>query len=137
MYPIRVGKIPKGAQTPAARLNLEIGELVRVKSYKEILSTLNEISHNRGMYFDAEAVPYCGGAYEVLGRVEKIINEKTGRMMNIKNDAVILKGVGCQARYAQCRRFCPRSIYVYWREIWLERVTNEGHHTASKARNSP
>ena len=137
VYPIRVGEIQKGMRTPAAHLNLQIGELVRVKSYKEILATLNEISHNRGMYFDAEAVPFCGGAYEVLRRVEKIVDEKTGRMMNIKNDAIILKGVGCQARYAQCRRFCPRSIYVYWREIWLERVTNEGQHSESKASNSP
>jgi hypothetical protein len=32
----------------------------------------------------------------------------------------------CEARYSVCRRFCPRAIYPYWREIWLERVP-EGH----------
>ena len=31
----------------------------------------------------------------------------------------------CEARYAKCRRFCPRGIYPYWREIWLERVSGE------------
>jgi hypothetical protein len=35
----------------------------------------------------------------------------------------VLKNVACEARYAICRRFCPRAIYPYWREIWLERVS--------------
>jgi hypothetical protein len=36
-----------------------------------------------------------------------------------------LKDVVCEARYAICRRFCPRAIYPYWREIWLERVSDD------------
>jgi len=121
-YPCRVGRIPNGKPTPSAKLDLRPGERVKVRSYQDILATLNEKSHNRGMYFDAEEVPFCGGTYEVLSRVEKIIDEKTGKMLNMKNDAIILKGVVCEARYAKCRRFCPRSIYAYWREIWLERI---------------
>ncbi len=124
-YPSRVGKVPSGTPTPTATLNLKPGELVRVKSYQEILETLNEKWHNRGMYFDPEEVPFCGGTYEVLRRVEKIIDEKTGRMLNLKNDAIILKDVICLSRYAKCRKFCPRSIYAYWREVWLERVASE------------
>ena len=135
-YPMRVGKIPKGTPTPAAKLDLQPGELVRVKSYEEILATLNEKSHNRGMYFDAEEVPFCGGTYEVLRRVEKIIDEKTGRMLHLKNDAIILKGVECEARYAKCRRFCPRSIHAYWREIWMERVANEEQQLSNKTSDS-
>jgi hypothetical protein len=73
------------------------------------------------MYFDAENVPFCGGEYEVLARVERLIDEKTGKMLTLKNDAIILKDVVCEARYAKCRHFCPRAIYPYWREIWLER----------------
>jgi hypothetical protein len=121
-YPSRMGKIPIGAPTPAARLDLRPGEFVKIKSYGEILATLNENWHNRGMYFDSEEVPFCGGTFEVLCRVEKIIDERNGRMMNLKNDAIILKDVWCQSRYARCRKFCPRGIYAYWREIWLERV---------------
>jgi hypothetical protein len=44
-------------------------------------------------------------------------------MVRFKTDAIILKDVVCEARYAFCRRFCPRAIYPYWREIWLERVS--------------
>jgi hypothetical protein len=33
---------------------------VRVKSYEEILATLDTAGSNRGLSFDAELVPYCG-----------------------------------------------------------------------------
>jgi hypothetical protein len=103
---------------------------VKVKDFGKILETLDEDSRNRGMYFDAEAVPFCNGTYRVRQRVQQIINEKTGKMMHFKTDAIILEDVFCQARYATCRRFCPRSIYTYWREIWLERIAERDHENA-------
>jgi len=124
-YPWRRGKIPKGMRTPSAKLDLQADELVRVRSYSEILETLDQEWRNRGMYFDAELVPFCNGTYRVLRRVERIIDEKTGKMMRLRNDAIILKDVTCLARYAKCRYFCSRSIYPYWREIWLERSRSD------------
>jgi hypothetical protein len=132
-YPSRPGMIPAGRPTPSARLDLQPGELVRVKSYPQILETLNDKWHNRGMYFDSEEVPFCGRTYEVLRRVERIIDEKTGRMLPLRNDAIILKGVVCESRYAKCRKNCPRAIYAYWREIWLERVTDRPAHASPDA----
>ena len=120
-YPWRAGRIPKGMRTPAAKLDLQPGERVKVRSYAEILETLDQDWKNRGMYFDGELVPFCNGEYNVLQRVERIIDEKTGRMLRLKNDAIVLKDVACGARYAKCRHFCSRAIYPYWREIWLER----------------
>ena len=122
-YPRKAGSIPAGGRTPHAALNLQPGELVRVKSLEQILATLDTDNKNRGLYFDAEAVPYCGQTYRVLSRVNKILDEKTGRLVEFKNEAIILEGVFCQARYSTCRMFCPRAIYTYWREIWLERVS--------------
>lgn len=124
-YPRRTGRIPEGQLTPTISLNLQPGELVRVKSHKEILSTLDVRGLNRGLFFDAELVPYCGKVYRVRTRVQHFINEKTGRMTALKTPAVILEGVWCESRYSGCRMFCPRSIYSWWREIWLERVTGE------------
>lgn len=121
-YPMRIGKIARGAKTPSATLNLQPGELVKVRSYEEILATLDEDGRNHGMWFDAEMVPYCGGTYRVLDRVSTIINEKTGKMQNLKNDCIMLEQVVCRACYSRYRKFCPRSIYPYWREIWLERI---------------
>ena len=58
-YPWRTGTVPPGERTPSLTLNLQPGEWVRVKSYEEILRTINEEGNNRGMSFDAEMVPYC------------------------------------------------------------------------------
>ncbi len=123
-YPWRSGKVPRGAKTPALSLDLQPGELVRVRSYEEILETLTAEGHNRGMVFDAEMVPYCGGTYRVLDRVNTIVNEKTGKLQHLKNDCIMLDQVTCLACYAKYRRFCPRRIYPFWREIWLERVSS-------------
>jgi hypothetical protein len=121
-YPIRPYGVPKGAAVPRAQLDLQPGERVRVKRYAEILKTLDSNYRNRGLYFDPEMVPFTEHEYEVDRRQKQIIDERTGKMVRFKTDAIILKDVVCQARYAFCRRFCPRAIYPYWREIWLERV---------------
>ena len=68
-FPRKTGKIPEGRPTPTATLNLQPGELVRVKSHQEILQTLTTGNKNRGMSWDAEMVPYCGKTYRVLKRV--------------------------------------------------------------------
>jgi hypothetical protein len=126
-FPRRKGTIAPGQPTPVAVLNLQPGEFVRVRSYGEILATLDGLS-NRGMNFDAEMVPYCGGVYRVRARVERFIDEKTGKMSTMKTPAVMLDGVWCQSRYSHCRMFCPRSIYTWWREVWLERVDDSSRH---------
>lgn len=118
----RVGMIPAGQLTPICTLNLQPGELVRVKPLKEILATLDKGNNNRGLNFDGEMVPFCGGIYRVRASVNNFINEKTGKMQTLKTPAVILDDVWCQSRYSNCRMFCPRAIYSWWREIWLERV---------------
>ena len=120
------GAIPKGKPTPSEFLDLQPGELVRVKSHDEILLTVNVESMNRGLLWDAEMVPYCGKTFRVLKRVSKIVDERTGYMQEMKTPCIVLESVVCQSRYSECRMFCPRSIYSYWREIWLERVESEG-----------
>jgi hypothetical protein len=101
---------------------LQPGELVRVKSYEEILSTVNFQMMNRGLFFDGEMVPYCGGTYRVKARVSKFIDEKTGKMKYMKTPGVMLEDVWCGSCYSTKRMFCPRAIYSWWREAWLERV---------------
>jgi hypothetical protein len=121
-WPRAVGTIPEGQPTPNADLNLQPGELVRVKSHEDILRTVNTGSRTRGLWWDAELVPYCGHTFRVLKRVTKVIDEKTGRMLHMKNPSIILDSVVCEARYSPCRMFCPKATYAYWREIWLERI---------------
>lgn len=121
-YPWGIGQIQTGSRTPSRKLDLQPGELVKVRSHADILQTLDEAGNNRGMCWDPEMVPYCGGTYRVQRRITLIIDEKTGRLLPMKNDCIQLEGVVCGACYAKYRRFCPRAIPPYWREIWLERV---------------
>lgn len=118
-WPFRSGTL---VSTPVELLGLEVGEYVRVKSFAEILETLDTNNKNRGLFFDAEMVRFCGSTYRVNSRVSKIINEETGEMMNFGNPCIILEDVWCSSDWSTCRRFCPRSIYHYWRENWLERM---------------
>ena len=115
-FPFIEGKLRR---TPAANLGLEPGELVRVKSKEAIVQTLDMHNRNRGMSFDTEMLKYCGRQARVLRRVEHIIDERTGRMLRFKNPCIVLEDVICTSDY---HRLCPRGIYPYWREIWLERV---------------
>ena len=111
-----------GDKTPSTKLNLQPGELVQVRSKDEITRTLNAQHKNRGLWFDVEMVPYCEKNFPVLKRVEKIIDERTGRMIKLPNSCVILDGVTCGGKLSTNRMFCPRAIYPFWREVWLERV---------------
>jgi hypothetical protein len=118
-FPFREGRLDK---TPRETLDLRPGELVQVKSYEEILETLSKKNRNRGMWFGPEMVPYCGSVRRVRARVERIINERTGKLMTLPGECLILEGVICRAQYSERRLFCPRNIFPYWREIWLKRV---------------
>jgi hypothetical protein len=118
-YPFKTGSLEK---TPRATLDLAEGDLVQVKSHGEILATLSTANRNHGLRFDAEMVRFCGGTYRVRSRVERLIDEQTGRMLKLSRDCLILDGVVCPAQVSAGRIFCPRSIFPYWREIWLKRV---------------
>ena len=67
-------------------------------------------------------LPYCGGTYRVKRRVERLIDDRTGKMIRIPSDCLILDGVVCSGELSTGRWFCPRQIYPYWREAWLRRV---------------
>jgi hypothetical protein len=124
-FPRAKGKIPAGQLTPRADLGLKPGDLVRVKSHEEIRATLDTRFYNRGLYFDAELVPYCGKVFRVGARVERFVDERSGRMRQMKTPAVILEGVVCKSLYSGRRMFCPRAIHLWCREVWLERVSED------------
>ena len=119
----RPGSIPVGDPTPTTDLGLEQGELVRVRPFNEVLKTLNAAGMNRGMSFDKEMAPYCEQTLTVRTRVTRFVDERTGKLVTLKNPCIILEGATCQSRYSDCRIGCPRNIYPWWHEIWLERAS--------------
>ena len=132
-FPIEIGRriglikpVPlrgSGSQWPAVeQVDFQPGDLVQVKSREEIAATLDERGFNRGLSFDREMLPYCGQTMRVRGRVRQVIDDKTGRMLKIRKDCLILEGAFCSGELTPGCWFCPRQIYPFWREAWLRRV---------------
>ncbi len=124
----RLGKLkplplsgPGTGQEPVD-LDLQPGDLVRVRDRDQIEATLDEEGFNRKLSFDREELPYCGRTMRVKDRVERIIDEKTGRMLKIRKDCLILQGAVCRGESTPGHWFCPRQIHAYWRESWVEPV---------------
>lgn len=102
-------------KTESTSLDLQPGDWIEVKSRKEIEETLDVSGRNKGLLFDPPMLEYCGKRYRVASRLEKMILEETGKMIELKN-TVTLDRVTCQAWG------CPRANLHFWREIWLKRV---------------
>jgi hypothetical protein len=107
-------------------LNLQPGEVVEIRSAKEIIATLNSEWKNRGLSLEKEMLRYCGGTYRVMCRVNRIIDERSGKMLKLANECIVLQGLQCAGLENRNRLFCTRSPYFYWREAWLRRVKDSG-----------
>jgi hypothetical protein len=83
------GKLTK---TPSQALDLQPGEKVRIKSREEIVETLDTKGRNRAMVVCAEMLRACGSEAEVRFRVDRIINESTGKMRDL-SATVTLKNI--------------------------------------------
>jgi hypothetical protein len=110
-------------KTPTGHTDLQAGELVRIKPKAEIMRTLSKDLRNRGLGFEEEMARHCGRETRVLRRVDRCIDEATGRLLHMKNPCIVLEDVVCDGVYSAN---CPRSIYAFWREIWLDRVDEPG-----------
>jgi hypothetical protein len=121
-WPYENGRL--AGKTPRRKLDLAPGERVRVRSHDAILGTLAG-RVNRGMGFAPEMVGYCDGTYTVRARIERILDEKTGAMLEMKSECIALEDVVCRSSCSSGRMFCPRGVVAYWREIWLERAERD------------
>jgi hypothetical protein len=91
---------------------------VQVRSREEIAATLDVSSKKRGCRFDVEIIPFCVGTFLVLRRAERIINERTGGMMGLPGDCILLlAGISSSDELSTGGLFHPASIYPDWREI--------------------
>jgi hypothetical protein len=113
------GPLKKGECPPSGQLNLQPGDMVRIKRMDEIVATLDNTNHHKGLSFDGELSRFCGRTARVVKRVNRIIDEHSSEMIHIKSDAIMLEDVYCISDY---HRFCTRAIPSYWRELWLEKV---------------
>ncbi|MCK6620528.1 MAG: hypothetical protein HUU32_18380 [Calditrichaceae bacterium] len=110
--------IGEGSGTSRESLNLQPGDWVEVKSKEEIKRTLDKYGKNRRLVFTSEMHHFCGKRFRVRQRLDKMISEKNGQMIQLK-DTVLLEDVVC---YGICKLGCSRYLHHWWREIWLRKV---------------
>jgi hypothetical protein len=102
--------------SPHQELQLQPGQLVRVKSKHEIELTLNRDLRNRGLSFGGDMLIDCGGSYRVAASINRVVHEGTGELLSLKNPSILLEGVHAMGRPL----LIPQNEYFFWREIWLE-----------------
>jgi hypothetical protein len=100
-------------------LDLKSGDLVEVKSSREIFATLDVNGKFKGLSFTPEMARFCGKRFKVYEKLDKIIIEATGELRKLKSPTVILEGVFCDGK---AHGGCDRSCFCFWREAWLRRM---------------
>jgi len=118
---------PHTKQTPVAVLDLQPGELVRIKPVDQVVATLDTRKRNRGIVVCHEMTRACGEVAEVRYRVSRIIEERSAKMREINHSVTLQNHRGEPSLCYECLCYgeigdCPRGELMYWREIWLERV---------------
>jgi hypothetical protein len=99
-------------------LDLQPGELIRVRDPERIFETLDRSGKNRGLWFDRDMLKRTKQQHKVLARVDRIIDDASGRMLEMKTPCIILDGVDCSGEFMS---FSPQHDFPFWREAWLER----------------
>ena len=115
-------KVAGADHVDGERLDLQPGETVEVRSQAEIGRTLDESARLRGLVYTAEMNPACGNRFMVKERIERLIDERNGRMIEIKSDCITLENFICTGEHTRGAWFCAREHFPIWREAWLKRV---------------
>jgi len=102
-------------------------ELVRVRSPESIATTLDRRGRNRGLWFDLEMLKHCGQLKRVERSVDRIIDDTSGKMLQMKATCLVLEDVQASGEFL---RFCPQNELIFWREAWLARDQGPPHDAA-------
>lgn len=104
----------------ADSIDLQPGELVEVRSMREIAQTLDDRGRHKGLYFMPEMEKFCGQRFKIFKKVEIILLESTGELRKLRSPTLFLDGVFCDGSQ---QGGCARSCFHFWRDVWLKRVT--------------
>jgi hypothetical protein len=117
-------------RTPVGNLELQPGEWVTIKPATEIAKTLDNRGRNRGLTCDYGMSNHSGERLRVRHRLDRMISEPTAEMRRVEA-TVVLEGLNCTC--ANVVGGCPRQDFIYWREIWLERLEEPKQNEAATA----
>jgi hypothetical protein len=117
--PVEIQGSISRATTSAVEINT--GDLVRVKSIEEIKQTLDANGFCRGCGFLEPMVRYCGQEVRVAKRVDQFFDEARWRMLKCRG-IVLLEGIYCDGSGHPATIGCDRMCFFFWRTDWLEKV---------------
>jgi hypothetical protein len=95
------------------------GDLVRVRSHEEILSTLDPFKELKGCAFLPSMARYCGTQQRVLRSMRFFMDERDYKLKKARG-VILLENIICNgtATFGECDRCC----FLFWREEWLEKI---------------
>ncbi|MCJ7785287.1 MAG: hypothetical protein MUP41_15245 [Desulfobacterales bacterium] len=100
---------------------LKIGDMVKVLSYSQIRSTLNDRGVFKNLKFQQPMEKYCNNTYEVL-RIPQYVLNNGGRKINKCKDVVILRGLYCNGKGMMTHEGCDMCCLHYWKTDWLKKI---------------
>ncbi len=103
------------------RLALRKGDLVEVRSPREIMDTLDDTGALGAMPFMPEMVKHCGHRFRVDRRADKVCDTINSNLQSRRLlDTVLLDDLRCDgAAHGGCQAECR----YYWKEAWLRVVS--------------
>jgi len=96
---------------------LRPGDLVTVRSFPQISSTLDDSGSLDALPFLPEMLKYCGQTFRVRRRVNKLIQEGVGASMRRIKNVVLLDGTVCDGK---AHDGCQRACFPLWKLAWLK-----------------
>jgi len=105
----------------AKSVPLQEGDLVQVLPLEEIQKTLDDQGNCERMKFLGGMERFCGKEFRVLREIKFMFDEKSWRIVRLKN-AVLLQDHVCDSRGQYDKERCDRSCYYFWKEQWLRKV---------------
>jgi len=100
------------------RPSWRVGDLVEVRSQREIVATLDPEGRLEGVPFMPEMAEQCGRRFRVYRRAEKVFLDHHFYVAGLKG-TVLLEGVRCDgASHGGCQMGC----LMFWKEAWLKPV---------------
>lgn len=99
---------------------LHPGDVVRIRSRKEIKRSLDADGRTRGCAFTHEMYRYCGRTFRVKKGVEVFFDEARQKMSRCHN-MFVLEGAVCNGRQRLYAVKCDRNCHFFWQIEWLDR----------------
>jgi hypothetical protein len=99
---------------------LRHGDLVEVKTAREILQTLDAAGAVDHLPFMPEMLEFCGQRFRVARRALTVCIYAPGTPLGFNTDDVItLEGIRCSGA---AHDGCQKSCMIFWKEAWLRKV---------------